>query len=55
MPSGLTLEWWKENHHRPLEEWPITDEERATIRARLAQADETMTAFESTEDDYAER
>jgi len=53
-PTGLTLAWWKENNHLPLEQWPISDEERATIRTRLAKVDETMTAFEVTENDYAD-
>ncbi len=46
---SMTITWWREHRHRPLEEWPITAEHRARIEQVRAQVVETMAIFEEDE------
>lgn len=57
VPAGLiTLEWYKAHADTtPIEEWPCSPEERAAIRARVDQAEETLRMWEESEGDYAEQ
>lgn len=52
----ITLAWYKAHaDHVPIEEWPCSPEERAAIRARVDQVEETMRLFEATEEHHVEQ